>query len=395
MDERKWVLTWGQAQAGLSYFSYPSEPKTYSIILNTAITGEAVRVTLSNTHGKEDVLIGAVTVCTCTEKGEATGEILPLTYGKKSSFTLRKGERIVSEEAPLELTVGAFYRVSIFVKKGKLLSGNLLDSATLLYQTGNQTGAVYAPDELRRRDDLRHKAEKSLGMYFPRPIPLLDAVEVRNADGAEAIVVYGDSLSQQGFWTNPFEKKLRAAYPGRYSFINKAVMGNRLLYDYNKWFPAGDLYGTRALTRISDDVYPYENVRYMILALGVNDCFEFKSINSPGAGEKPDPKDVCNALLTIAKNMQARGTKVVALNIIPFGANRDASHEKDDVRREVNRLLDENKASFDVFVDIATPFSDPHDDYYAEPSYVGPDKLHPNAKGGAVIADQIDLSIFK
>ena len=91
MDERKWVLTWGQAQAGLSYFSYPSGPKTYSIILNTAITGEAVRVTLSNTHGKEDVTIGAVTVCPCTEKGEATGEILPLTFGGKSSFTLPKG----------------------------------------------------------------------------------------------------------------------------------------------------------------------------------------------------------------------------------------------------------------------------------------------------------------
>ena len=46
-------------------------------------------------------------------------------------------------------------------------------------------------------------------------------------------------------------------------------------------------------------------------------------------------------------------------------------------------------------MDVATPFSDANDDYYANPAYIGPDKLHPNATGGAVIADQIDLDIFK
>lgn len=122
--------------------------------------------------------------------------------------------------------------------------------------------------------------DKLLGMHVPRPIPLYDSVEVYNTEGADSVVVFGDSISQQGFWTNPFEESLRAAYPGRYSLINKSVMGNRLLHDCSPIFVARGLYGRKATTRIADDLYPYENIKYVILFLGVNDIFKFGTINA-------------------------------------------------------------------------------------------------------------------
>ena len=57
-------------------------------------------------------------------------------------------------------------------------------------------------------------------MYFHKPIPLFQSVQVLNSTGATSIIVYGDSISQQGYWTNAFAKRIEESYPGRYAVVN-------------------------------------------------------------------------------------------------------------------------------------------------------------------------------
>lgn len=394
MAENKWIQTWGQSHSSLSLFMYPSMPKTYRLVMNTAISGEKLRLWLSNTYGSDDVLIGNITVAKCNENGTVNGAFSSLTFGGKNRFVIKKGERLKSDEINFRLSVNEYYCISIYVISGDLKSGNLLDNANLITVAGNYTLTSVAANQTRKRDSVRAAAGKLLGMHFPKPIPLFDSVEVLNTEDASSIVVFGDSVSQQGFWTGPFEERLREAYPGKYSFINKSVMGNRLLYDCSPIFPARGLYGNKATTRIKDDIYPYENISHVIFFMGVNDVFEYATINALPS-EKPDPKDICAAMKSITDDLHSRGIKVIIFNIPAFGSAPDATREKDALRRVVNKWIEENQDYFDGYYDVAGAAADPEDDYRSKAEYIGDDKLHPNAFGGRYLAGLVDLDMFK
>lgn len=394
MADKKWVQIWGQSHSALSFMYYPSQEKTYRLVMNSALQGEKIRLSISNTYGKDDVLIWGITVAKCNKDGDADGHYQYLTFDGKKNFTIAKGERMRSDEIDFALEVGDYYCISIFVKKGDLTSGNLLDNAVLLTVPGNYTRTDVMGNKRRKRDSVIDVASKLLGMHFPKPIPLFDSVETLNSTGAGAIVVFGDSVSQQGFWTNPFEDRIREAYPGRYSFINKSVMGNRLLRDCSPIFVARGLYGKKATTRIFDDIYPYENIDYVIFFMGVNDIFEYASINALPS-EKPDTDAMCATIKKITDDLHRRGIKVVFFNIPAFGLAPDSTREKDALRRIVNNWLAENQDMFEGFYDIAAAAADPEDDYLSKREYIGPDNLHPNAFGGKYLSGLIDLDMFK
>lgn len=393
-EKAKWVQTWGQSHSALSLFHYPSAKKTYRLVIDSAISGRAVRIKLSNSYGRDDVKVGKVTVALCDADGTVYSDFTQLSFGGKTCFTIRKGEKLQSDAVDFSVKANYHFCVSIYVEKGDMTSGNLLDNVLLITAAGDKTAEKKLPNERRVRDSVIDKAGVLLGMHLPKPIPLFDTVELLNEEGASAVVIFGDSVSQQGFWSNPFEKRLREAYPGKYSLINRSVMGNRLLFDCSPIFIARGLYGRRATARIEEDVYPYANISHVIMFIGVNDVFEYGSINALKK-EKPDPADMCRIYTEFNDRLHDRGIKVISFDIPGFGTAPDATREKDGLRREVNSWLCENQDIFDGFFDIATAGADPADDYCSRAEFIGPDKLHPNAEGGKFFADLIDLDWFK
>lgn len=394
MAEKKWVQTWGQSHSSLSLFKYPAARKTYRLVMNTAISGEKLRLSLSNTYGSGEVVIGCVTAARCDENGNVSGGFTDVTFGGKTRLTIKKGERVRSDEVGFTLGTNEYFCLNIFTVSGDLTSGNLLDSAKLITVDGNYCYTSRAENQTRTRDGVIKAAGKLLGMHFPKPIPLFDSVELLNAEDASAIVVFGDSVSQQGFWTTPFEERIREAFPGKYSLINKSVMGNRLLRDCSPIFPARGLYGRKATERLKDDIYPYENISHVIFFMGVNDVFEYASINALPS-EKPDTDELIAAIRSITDDFRSRGMKVIAFNIPAFGSAPDSTREKDALRRVVNKWFDENRDYFDGFFDVASAAADPEDDYRSRAEFIGPDKLHPNAEGGKFFAGLIDLEMFR
>ncbi|NMP38544.1 MAG: hypothetical protein GX051_10585 [Clostridiales bacterium] len=389
-----WVQTWGQSHSALSFFYYPSCKKTYRLVINTAISGEGVRVRFSNKCGKNDVVIGGVTASACDAQGNCLpNSCTPLSVAGKKAFTLKKGEALTSDEADLKLSAGDFFCVSVYVEKGSLTSGNLLSNVNLITASGDRTRDEAVPNEPRTRDSVRKLACKVLGMFLHKPIPLFDSVELLNRDNAKAIVVFGDSLSQQGFWTNALDERIRKSYPGKYSVINKSIMGNRVLRDYSPRFICKGLFGERGTARIECDVFPYSNVDYVIIDLGINDFLQYGTITTPKS-EKPDPYEVCNAIAKLTRELQARGIKVVVMTFIGFAAFADYTPEKDVLRKQANEWLRENQHLFDAFYDQEQACRDEKNDSFTKGELLGPDKLHPNEYGGKFIADSMDISIF-
>lgn len=395
MNNGNWIGVWGQSHIHLSLFYYPEKERTYRLIVNSAVSGEKVRVRLSNSYGKTSVKIKRITVAPCDSNGEINSaeQIKICTYKGEESITLSKGERIVLDEVSMSFSANSYFCVSACVTDGALRSGNLMNNAKLIFADGDSTKTLSLEHKPRKRDSVITIAGKALKIPLHTPIPLFEDVEFFNTDNAKAVTVFGDSLSQQGFWTNAFEKRLRKEIPCKYTLINKSVMGNRVLRDWSRQFILPGLYGKRAMERIKDEILSYDGISHCIIFLGTNDLIQY---GSPDAfpWEKPDINELCGAFADMADALHQRNIKVIVFTVPAFGAASAGSRGKDTLRIKLNSWIKENASLFDSVIDVSELISDKTDKYYTSSEFLGGDKMHINALGGEKIADAIDLSIF-
>lgn len=390
----KWVQVWGQAHSALSHFYYPSCAKTYRTVISSAISGSQLRLELCNNPGKNPVEIGGVTVAKCDEKGTfIDGNFTVVTVNSKESFVIGKNEMVVTDPVNFNINAGEYFCISIYVVKGDLCSGNLIDNVNLITIKGDYTKNPYAENQPRIRDSVRKIASSVLRMCFHKPIPLLNTVELLNNDGASAIVVFGDSISQQGFWTNAFEKRIRERYFGRYAVINRSIMGNRVLRDFSTRFPCPGLFGISGIKRFDRDVLRFPDAEYVVFVLGINDFIQYGTLMAPKS-EKPTPEKVFNAVKNIAQKVHEKGKKIIVLNLLHFGYCVDSRPEKEQMALEYNKLLEKNKDLFDGFYDQASLCIDENKPNCTRLDLLGKDKLHPNFEGGQIVANNFDLSLF-
>lgn len=390
-----WVQTWGQAHAALSFFYYPSCKKTFRLVIKSAVSGNALRIRFSNLYGKSEIKAGDVTAALCDEYGKfADSGFTAVTVNGSKHFTLKAGETIISDEIPFHAEAGSYFCISIYTESGDLSSGNLINNAQLITAKGNLTARRYIKNQPRIRDYVRKAASKILGMFLHKPIPLFETAELYNNEDAKAIAVFGDSISQQGFWTNEFEKRIAAEFPAKYSVINKSIMGNRILRDYSKRFICKGLFGASALNRLENNILIYPNTKYVVFALGTNDFLQYGTIVTPKS-EKPSVEAICSAVQNITEQLHSKGIKVIVFTILYFGESMDCNKEKLSMLSEFNNWLRKNRNMFDGLYDQAELCKNPEKPYCTKKEFLGPDKLHPNITGGKFIADNIDLNLFR
>ena len=390
----KWVEIWGQAHSNLSHFYYPSAEKTYRFVINSAISATAVNIELSNEFSRNDVYIGNITAALCNKNGKLLSEAKKVTVCGKNEFVLKKGESIVSDSIEISLEADTYFAVSIFVIKGDLRSGNLLNNINLITVKGDVSNKTEIFNEKRKRDTVIRVAGKVLNLYLHKPVPLIKSVNGLNNTDASSIIVFGDSISQQGFWTNRLEERIRAEYPGKFTLINKSVMGSRVLRDFSPRFPCRGLFGLSALNRISRDILSRSDCRFAIIALGTNDFLQYGTIAAP-RNEKPSPEDVFLAVKRMCDMLKDKGIKPIVVNTVKFGYCIDSRPEKERLASQYNDLLKENRSEFCLLFDQAELLRDSKKDNCTAKEYLGKDNLHFNENGGRFVADSFPLQIFE
>ncbi len=392
--KENWVQVWGQAHSALSFFYYPSCKKTYRLVIKSAVSGKKVKLELSNECAKNDVEIDSVTVAKCDKNGNFTSDFKALTVNSQKSFSIPKGKVVTTDEVELDISAGEYFCVSAYATKGALRSGNLIDDAKLITVKGDVTTQKKIENQPRIRDSVRKFASKALRMYFHKPIPLFQAVQVLNETDASSIIVFGDSISQQGYWTNMFADRIRKEYFGRYSVVNKSIMGNRLLFDYHKMFIAKGLFGTGGLNRLERDVLNYDDCEYVILALGTNDFLQYGTISAPKS-QKPTVEQFFEGVVEFNEILKKHGKKLIVFNILNFGEAFDSRPEKEEMVMRFNKMLSENAHLFHGVYDQASLCVNPEKPNCTKKEYLGKDYIHPNKTGGKIVADNVNLDWFR
>jgi len=411
-DGKQWIGTWATAPqpfipGGVGSF----RNQTLRLIVHTSAGGTKVRIRVSNTFGDQPLQIGRAHVARRT----AAADIDPasdraIKFQGRPSTIVPAGSMVASDPVDLEVAALSDLAISLFLPKPTMATTShilALQTSYISPETGDSTGAVKFP------------VAKTITSW-----PFLTGVDVLVSPRGASIVAFGSSTTDgdgstkdaNRRWPDVLAERLQnsaggdAGAVGVPGVLNEGIIGNRLLTDSNSPRQTGGPFGAvlerfgaalgpAGLARFDRDVLDQAGVRYVIVALGVND------ILFPGSFIPLTESVSAQSLISANRQMIARahkkGIRVIATTIPPF---EDATFnspkisfytaEKEAVRQEVNSWI-RSSGEFDGVVDFDEVVRDPTHPSRLLPQYDSGDHLHVNDAGNVAQANAIPLALFR
>lgn len=370
---RKWVSTWGQSHINMHVFTPRAKNRTMRLSVENNLNGEKIRLRISNAAGSRTVKIGKMAV-------KCGGIKKAITVDGNAEVILEPHVERYSDEVEITVRAGNKIELSIFFDgTSEPLSGNAL-AETIQY---SEKGDFVDQDQMI---EVAEQSMVSKKFNLMMPIKVISGIEVLTSSDAKSLVVFGDSITQQGNWTIPFTRELYKHSPGNIAVVNKGIGGNRLLTDGVGPFR---MFGKAAVHRYARDVLDEAGVRGVIIALGSNDLGQSKDEHDPNWRTADDMVKGYKQLVTEAKKL---GLTVFAATITPRGSCTVDywSEEREIVRLEINEWIRKCGLFEDVF-DFDKAVACDQDPVRLEFRYDSGDHLHPNRFGVEAMADIISF----
>jgi lysophospholipase L1-like esterase len=345
--------------------------------VHLSLGGNAIRLRISNEFGPTPLTIESVHAA--LSNGGATtqtGTDHAVTFGGVESITIPAGALAVSDPVAMPVKPFTNLAVSLFVptQAGAALTYHSLAVSTNYIATGNVTSV----------SDLEGAA-KVTSWY------LLKGVEVEAGNKSSAVVTLGASITDG--YHSTIDKNVRWPYvlatrlqinkaTAHIGVINEGISGARLLHDVT---------GPSALTRLDRDVLAQPGAKYLIVAIGTNDIGRTYFPTRPNEGVTAE--QMIWGYKQIVSRAHARGIKVFAGTLNPFGGANYYSEAGEKMRQAINTFTRTTKV-FDGVIDFDKVTQDPAHPEALLPAFDSGDHLHPNDAGYKAMADSIDLKLF-
>ncbi len=375
--KQHWAPVWHQAITRSLNDGKPfGKDKTVVFSVKVPIPSDRLRLRFSNLLGTKPYEIGAVCVW-------SNGMSHAVTLDGRRSFSVPTGGKIYSDELELRVSPNTELQIRVFYRSVIADCNMIEEKATLL--DGDRTEDA-VPDGVNKP-----LLGKILGAY--NAIPPLDAVVLLLDLPAKIIVAFGDSITAMSRWTKPLAERLQKAYSGEYVLLNSGIYGNCLLYETDGILGRrfGGAYGEMGTKRFGRDVLDVSNLSAVILGLGVNDVSYYTEKTKSTINLTAYARE----LMRITDELHTRGVRVTMQTITPrLGVSLTMGKFTQEM--EAQRLLFNgwirSAGIFDYVFDAEAVVREEHPDgfYFAEGLHQG-DHLHPNARGGKMLADAFDL----
>lgn len=247
-------LDWIKCDVGLHNLTFRTR-------IQPTISGEDVRITLSNEFGTGPLIVDTVSVAKGYEKlpqAIKTWTRKNVTFNGQSSVTIPAGETVTSDPIGMSVDALEYLTVSLFLKRTETMKTYGLIGGDTYIMSGNFAKAATTIG-------VPMKMEADFGEYSV--IPVLTGVEVYAPEASSAVVI-GDSTLANDI-PILLAEKLQNAGITNVGILQQAIKGNRLLDD-----GAGILgmaYGEAMVDRFERDALNQPGVERIFLKVGVND----------------------------------------------------------------------------------------------------------------------------
>lgn len=321
---------------------------TFRTVITPTLTGERMRITLSNTFGTGEMAVDEVTIAkTTTKQRIKLSTKKTLTFNGSKKVTIPKGESVHSDvlnyhvESLEKLTITMYMKNTDHLKTFGLIGGQTYISS------GNQTN-------LPATMGIPMKLNGSFGEYDV--IPLLTGLDV-DVPNAYSTVIIGDSTIANDI-PLLLSRKQHIANIHNVGILQEAIKGNRLCAD-----GAGRLgmaYGESVLKRFERDALNQPGVKNIIIKVGDNDIIHPHCKSMIGIAKEVGAQDMINAYQTLIEQAHQRNIKVYLMtrtawkgytrNILNTGDDIEWTSELDQIRKDVNNWIRTNPA--DGYIDL-------------------------------------------
>jgi lysophospholipase L1-like esterase len=351
--------------------------QTVRMIVRTSIGARRVRVRLSNAFSGSSVTIGAASIARSSGGAKidtSAPSIRALTFGGQRSLTIYAGQVSISD--PVDMTVAPLTDLAVSL----YLPGDV-ESPTN-HRFGLRTTFVGAGD-VTSDADIASPVTTTESYYW------LAGVDVLAAAGAQAIVAFGDSITdgdqstpnRLAAWPTRLAERLQAnRATSHLAVVNAGISGNRILGDNGS-----------GLVRLVNDAIAQPGAKWIILLEGINDITAASRQPNPARPFTAD--DLIAAYRQVIAQAHLRGIRVAGATLTPFGGSSAYSDMGEQIRVATNEWIRTSK-EFDAVIDFDRAVRDPNDPKRFRAEADSPDLLHPGDAGYKMMADAIDLRIF-
>jgi lysophospholipase L1-like esterase len=378
---QRWVGTWAASPFdGDPWHPVPTVvDSTLREIVHTSIAGNAVRVHLTNEFGKEPLRVEAVTVALSAGTSSVDAATLHnLSFGNSPSIVIPAGAEVVSDPVVMSIPGAANVAVSIYLPLQQVSNVSVHSSAQQdnFIATGNHV-----------RDASFTEPVVAPSWYF------LKGVDVQASDpNAAAVVTFGDSITDGALstqnanhrWPDFLAARLNAnPATAHLSVLDQGIGGNCILIHCT---------GPNALARFDRDVLAQAGVKYLIVLEGINDIGRLHSPNLPDY--KLTAEDLEQGLMQLVARAHVHGIKVFGATLTPYKGAGYFTDKGEQIREALNKWI-LTSGVFDGTIDFDKATQDPANPQMFSVQADGGDHLHPKDPGYQIMADSIDLGLFR
>jgi lysophospholipase L1-like esterase len=389
----EWVQTWGAAPLppSAAMGPFPATPafvnQTIRQTIRVSVGGSRLRLRLTNEYGTKPLMIGAVRVALADQDGKIRpGTERQVLFSGKPTASVPAGSPYLSDPIDLPLAALSALSISIYVPED---TGPCTCHATgmqnaFVSESGDFTGQAFAAAST---------------MQFRA---FLSGVDIEVTKAGRAVVVLGDSISDgvgstldaNQRWPDLLANRLNAKGAKGWGVVNMGISGNRVLADGA---------GVSALARFDRDVLSTPGVKTVVLFEGVNDLgFSYGHFEGPMAevlkslatGSKATAESLIAGYRQLIARARARGLKVLAATITPYGSAFYYSPEGEAVRQAVNTWI-RTGGEVDGVLDFDAVIRDPNAPTQMKDGLHSGDHLHGSDAGYAAMAAAVDLALFR
>ena len=365
---------------------------TFRTRIQPTISGEDVRITLSNVFGTGPLTIDTVSVAKGYERlpqAIKTWTRKNVTFNGSSSVTIPAGETVTSDPIGMSVDALEYLTISLFMKRTETMKTYGLIGGDTYIMSGNfakSASTIGVP----------MKMEADFGEYSV--IPALTGVEVY-APGASSAVVIGDSTLANDI-PLMLAEKLQDAGITDVGILQQAIKGNRLLDD-----GAGILgmaYGEAMIDRFERDALDQPGVEKIFLKVGVNDvvhpnCESLKDEARPVTAE-----EMIAGYEQLISQAHERGIEVYLFTRTAWkGYTRNVlgsddvewSQEIDQMRQDINAWIRSDANPADGYIDLDFMCTD--ESATELKSEYTTDGAHFTEQGQQTVVDAVPLEYFQ
>jgi lysophospholipase L1-like esterase len=375
----EWVGTWCASPQLVEPGNMPPKPglsrNTLRQVVRVSIGGDRLRVRFSNEFGTGPVTLETAHIAVSAGSGAVDPETdRELTFDGRPRVTLAPETAVTSD--PFEFALEPRTDVALTIRFGET-------SPDVTGHPGSRTTSYILPGNEVSSADFR-------GAVVTDHWYIIDRVDAAAAVSAAAVVVLGNSITdgrgsgtnRQNRWPDELARRLQENPGTRHvAVLNAGIGGNCVLRD---------CLGPAALGRFERDVLGQAGARWLIILEGINDIGQSQGAEAAAAAAR----DLTAAYGRMIDAARAGGIRVYGATLLPFGGSFYDTPEREKARKTVNEWI-RNSGRFDAVIDLEAALRDPANPTRLLPAADTGDHLHPNETGHRMMAEAVDLTLFR